>query len=146
VVERNLDAMAAVKLNVFHWHLSDDQGFRVESKRYPRLQQFGSAAIYYTQAEIRAVVAHARERGSAWCPSSTCRPHRELVSRYPQLASGPGPLKPRDYACFDPVMDRARETYRFWTALSAKWQRSSRPYFHVGGDEVNASNGPVGAR
>lgn len=63
VVERNLDAMAAVKLNVFHWHLSDDQGFRVESKRYPRLQQFGSGGHYYTQAEIRAVVAYARERG-----------------------------------------------------------------------------------
>jgi len=41
VIERNLDAMAAVKLNVFHWHLSDDQGFRVESKLYPRLQELG---------------------------------------------------------------------------------------------------------
>jgi hexosaminidase len=62
VVERNLDAMAAVKLNVFHWHLSDDQGFRVESKRYPRLQQLGSGGHFYTQSEIRAVVAYARDR------------------------------------------------------------------------------------
>ena len=49
VVERNLDAMAAVKLNVFHWHLSDDQGFRVESKLYPKLQEMGSDGHYYTQ-------------------------------------------------------------------------------------------------
>src|SRR5208283_4641696 len=45
VVERNLDAMAAVKLNVFHWHLSDDQGFRAESIRYPRLQELGSDGL-----------------------------------------------------------------------------------------------------
>jgi len=45
VIKRNLDAMAAVKLNVFHWHLSEDQGFRVESKRYPRLQGLGSDGL-----------------------------------------------------------------------------------------------------
>src|SRR4029077_18571390 len=55
VIERNLDAMAAVKLNVFHWHLSDDQGFRVESKLYPRLQQYGSDGHYYTQDDIRHI-------------------------------------------------------------------------------------------
>src|SRR5262245_12498166 len=49
VVKRNLDAMAAVKLNVFHWHLSEDQGFRVESKRYPKLHELGSDGFYYTQ-------------------------------------------------------------------------------------------------
>ena len=63
VVERNLDAMAAVKLNVFHWHLSDDQGFRAESKLYPRLQQLGSDGCFYTQEEMRRVVAYARDRG-----------------------------------------------------------------------------------
>jgi hexosaminidase len=53
VVLRNLDAMAAVKLNVFHWHLSDDQGFRVESKKFPRLQQLGSDGDFYTQSDLR---------------------------------------------------------------------------------------------
>jgi hexosaminidase len=48
-VKRTLDGMAAVKLNVLHWHLSDDQGFRVESKKYPRLQKYGSDEMYYTQ-------------------------------------------------------------------------------------------------
>ena len=63
VVERNLDAMAAVKLNVFHWHLSDDQGFRVESKRFPKLQEMGSDGHFYTQDQIRDIVEYARERG-----------------------------------------------------------------------------------
>ena len=63
VVERNLDAMAAVKLNVFHWHLSDDQGFRVESKLFPKLQQMGSDGHFYTQQEVRQVVAYATARG-----------------------------------------------------------------------------------
>ena len=53
VIKRNLDGMAAVKLNVFHWHLSDNQGFRVESLRFPKLHEMGSDGLYYTQAQIR---------------------------------------------------------------------------------------------
>ncbi|MDR5730278.1 MAG: family 20 glycosylhydrolase, partial [Terriglobia bacterium] len=49
VIENDLDGMEAVKLNVFHWHLSDDQGFRVESKKFPLLQEKGSDGLYYTQ-------------------------------------------------------------------------------------------------
>ena len=52
VLKRNLDGMAAVKMNVFHWHLSDNQGFRVESKKFPKLQQMGSDGLYYTQAKF----------------------------------------------------------------------------------------------
>ena len=63
VVERNLDAMAAVKLNVFHWHLSDDQGIRVESKRFPKLQEMGSDGHFYTQDQVRYIIEYARERG-----------------------------------------------------------------------------------
>ena len=53
VIKRNLDGMAAVKLNVFHWHLSENQGFRVESKRFPKLQEMGSDGLYYTQEQVR---------------------------------------------------------------------------------------------
>ena len=116
VVERNLDAMAAVKLNVFHWHLSDDQGFRVESRRYPRLQQFGSGGHFYTQAEIRAVVAYARDRGIRVVPEFDMPGHTvSWFPGYPRLASGPGPFEiGGDYGIFDPVMDPSREeTYRF---------------------------------
>jgi hexosaminidase len=63
MVKRNLDAMAAVKLNVLHWHLSEDEGFRVESKRYPRLHEMGSNGDYYTQDQVRDIVAYARDRG-----------------------------------------------------------------------------------
>ena len=62
VIQRNLDAMAGVKLNVLHWHLSDDQGFRVESKLFPKLQQLGSDGDFYTQADIRNIVDYARAR------------------------------------------------------------------------------------
>ncbi len=50
VLKRNLDGMAAVKMNVLHWHLSDDQGFRVESKVFPKLTGMGSDGMFYTQA------------------------------------------------------------------------------------------------
>ena len=53
VLKRNIDGMAAVKMNVLHWHLSDDQGFRVESKKFPKLTQAGSEGQFYTQDEIR---------------------------------------------------------------------------------------------
>jgi hexosaminidase len=141
VIERNLDAMAAVKLNVFHWHLSDDQGFRVESKLYPRLQQFGSGGHYYTQAEIRAVVAYARERGIRVVPEFDMPGHTaSWFPGYPRLASGPGPFEiGGDYGMFDPVMDPSREeTYRFLDGFIGEMATLfPDPYFHVGGDEVN---------
>src|SRR5262249_3757077 len=56
LVKRTLDGMAVVKLNVLHWHLSEDQGFRVESKRFPKLQGMGSDGLFYTQTEIKDVV------------------------------------------------------------------------------------------
>src|SRR5262252_1051062 len=63
VLKRNIDGMASVKLNVLHWHLSDNQGFRVESKRFPKLQQMGSDDQYYSQDEVRDLIAYARDRG-----------------------------------------------------------------------------------
>ena len=63
VIKRNLDGMAAVKMNVFHWHLSDDQGFRVESKTFPKLQELGSDGLYFSQDQIRELIAYASERG-----------------------------------------------------------------------------------
>src|SRR2546428_2921793 len=63
LLKRNLDGMAAVKLNVFHWHLSDNQGFRVESNKFPNLNQMGSDGLYYTQQEVRELIAYARDRG-----------------------------------------------------------------------------------
>ena len=63
VIKRLIDSLSFVKLNVFHWHLSEDQGFRVESRAFPHLHQKGSDGLYYTQDEIRVVVSYAAERG-----------------------------------------------------------------------------------
>src|SRR6516225_10411981 len=63
VIERNLDGMAALKLNVFHWHLSDDQGFRIQCKAYPELHEQGSDGHYYTQEQVREIISYARDRG-----------------------------------------------------------------------------------
>jgi hexosaminidase len=141
VVERNLDAMAAVKLNVFHWHLSDDQGFRAESRRFPRLQQFGSDGSFYTQAEIRHVVAYARDRGIRVVPEFDMPGHTtSWLVGYPELASSPGPYSiGRTWGVFDGAMDPTREeTYDFLDAFLAEMtQLFPDPYFHIGGDEVN---------
>jgi len=104
VVLRNLDAMAAVKLNVFHWHLSDDQGFRVESKRFPKLQQFGSDGHFYSQAEIRQVVDYARDRGIRVIPEFDIPGHTtSWFAGYPELASAPGPYAiERKWGIFQP--------------------------------------------
>ena len=141
VVERNLDAMAAVKLNVFHWHLSDDQGFRAESRRFPRLQQLGSDGDFYTQAEIRHVVAYARDRGIRVVPEFDMPGHTtSWLVGYPELASAPGPYSiGRTWGEFDGTMDPTREeTYEFLDAfLGEMTQLFPDPYFHIGGDEVN---------
>jgi hexosaminidase len=141
VVERNLDAMAAVKLNVFHWHLSDDQGFRVESRRYPRLHQDGSDGNYYTQDQIRHVVAYARDRGIRVVPEFDIPGHTTAwFPGYPELASAPGPYRiERGFGIFDPAMDPSRdETYEFLDGFLGEMAALfPDPYFHIGGDEVN---------
>lgn len=138
---RNLDGMAAVKLNVFHWHLSDDQGFRVESKKFPKLHQLGSDGQYYTQAQLREVVAYARERGIRVVPEFDMPAHTTAwFPGYPRLASGPGPYKiERKWGVFDPVMDPSKEeVYSFLNSfISEIAPLFPDQYWHIGGDEVN---------
>lgn len=141
VVLRNLDGMAALKLNVFHWHLSDDQGFRVESKHFPRLQQMGSDGLYYTQDQIRQVVAYARERGIRVIPEFDMPGHSlSWLVGYPELATSPGPFEiGRHWGGFEALMNPASEdTYRFLDSfLSEMAGLFPDEYFHIGGDEVN---------
>src|ERR1017187_6221789 len=141
VIRHNLDAMAAVKLNVFHWHLSDDQGFRAESRLYPRLQQFGSDGNFYTQTEMRHVVAYARDRGIRVVPEFDIPGHtNSWLVGYPELASAPGPYTiGRTWGIYDGTLDPTREeTYDFLEAFFGEMtQIFPDPYFHIGGDEVN---------
>jgi len=81
VIERNLDGMEAVKLNVLHWHLSDDQGFRVESKKFPKFQQMSSDGMYYTQEQIKDVIQYARDRGIRVVPEFDMPGHSTFLIR-----------------------------------------------------------------
>jgi len=141
VIERNLDGMEAVKLNVFHWHLSEDQGFRVESKQFPLLQEKGSGGQYYTQQQIGEVIQYARERGIRVVPEFDMPCHTSSwLAGYPQLASGAGPYQPQTrWGIFDPAMDPTREsTYQFIDKLLGEMTALfPDAYFHIGGDECN---------
>jgi hexosaminidase len=141
VIERNLDAMAAVKLNVFHWHLSDDQGFRVESKTHPRLQQMGSDGLYYTQDQLSEVIEYARARGIRVIPEFDIPGHTQSwFPGYPDLASTPTQYTiGRTWGIYYPVMDPTIEsTYEFLDSFIGEMAAIfPDPYFHIGGDEVN---------
>ncbi|HWA57880.1 MAG TPA: beta-N-acetylhexosaminidase [Gemmatimonadales bacterium] len=141
MLRRTLDGMAMVKLNVLHWHLSDDQGFRVESKRYPRLHRAGSDGLYYSQDEIREIVAYARDRGIRVIPEFDLPGHAtSWFVGYPQYASAPGPYRiERNFGVFDPTFDPTREaTYQFLEGFIAEMvPLFPDPYWHIGGDEVN---------
>ncbi len=141
VIERTLDGMAEVKMNVFHWHLSDDQGFRIESKIYPKLTGMGSDGQYYTQDQAREVVAYARARGIRVVPEFDMPGHTTAwMVGYPELASAPGPFSiERKFGVFDPVMDPTREsTYAFLDKFIGEMADIfPDAYMHIGGDENN---------
>lgn len=141
VVKRTLDGMAAVKLNVFHWHLSDDQGFRVECKTFPKLHQLGSDGRYYTQDQVREIIAYARERGIRVVPEFDMPGHTTAwFAGYPELASAPGPYSiERKWGIFDPTIDPTRDVvYQFLDQFIGEMAALfPDEYFHIGGDEVN---------
>src|SRR5262245_33404407 len=139
VLKRNLDGMAAVKLNVLHWHLTEDQGFRIESKRYPRLHQMGSDGLYYTQEQVREIIAYARERGIRVMPEFDMPGHAtSWLVGHPEFGSAPGPYTiERRAGIFDPALDPTREeVYKFlegfFTEMAALFPDE---YMHIGGDE-----------
>ncbi len=140
-VKRTLDGMAAVKLNVLHWHLSDDQGFRIESRKYPRLQKYGSDGLYYTQAEVRDVTAYARNRGIRVVPEFDMPGHAtSWLPAYPKLGVGPGPFEiVHQPGIATELMDPTKEsTYRFLDGFVGEMAKLfPDEYFHIGGDEVN---------
>jgi len=141
VLKRNLDAMAAVKLNVLHWHLTEDQGFRVESKKLPELHQMGSDGDFYTQEQIREIIKYAADRGIRVMPEFDMPGHATawLVS-HPEIGSGaPGVTYKieRNPGIFDPTLDPTNEkTYKllevFFKEMSALFPDA---YMHIGGDE-----------
>src|ERR1035437_3676020 len=141
-LEREMDGMAAVKLNVLHMHLSDDQGFRVESKKAPKLQELGSEGMYYTQEQVREMVAYARELGIRVVPEFDVPGHSTCWSvAYPELASDTaGPRLARsDKDGQQPPLDPTNEkVYKLLDEVFGEMARLfPDAYFHIGGDEVD---------
>lgn len=144
-IKRTLDGMAMVKLNVLHWHLSEDQGFRVESKRYPRLHGLGSDGQYYTQVQLREIVAYARDRGIRVVPEFDMPGHSTAwFVGYPQYSTRPAGrvVIRRDWGGADAIFDPSREEVytfidRFIGEMAAIFPDA---YWHIGGDEVEGKH------
>jgi hexosaminidase len=156
VIKRNLDAMAAVKMNVFHWHLTDDQGWRIEIKKHPKLTQLGSDGDYYTQDQIKDIVKYADERGIMVVPEIDVPGHASaLLAAYPELGSKVVDLNvgtnektqkftqfqsyaiERNAGIFNPTLDPSNpKTYQFLSEIFDEvCTLFSGNYFHIGGDE-----------
>lgn len=144
VIKRNLDGMALVKLNVLHLHLTDDQGFRIESKTHPRLHELGSDGLFFTQDQMRAIIAYAADRGIRVVPEFDIPGHAtSWVVGYPELASAPGPYAiERKWGIFDPVLDPTNEQLYAVLAdfLGEMAALFPDPYLHIGGDENNGKH------
>ena len=141
VMKRNIDAMAAVKLNVLHWHLTDDHGFRIETKSLPKLHELGSDGLYYTHEQIKDVVNYAYERGIRVVPEFDLPGHATAwLVGYPELASAPGPYEiERLWGIFNPTFDPTNEdVYKFFeTFFKEMTELFPDRYWHLGGDENN---------
>jgi len=161
-VETFLDAMALHKMNVFHWHLTGDHGWRIEIKKYPRLTQVGawragggfgfdpkSTTAYgpdgryggfYTQDDIRDVVKYAAARHITIVPEIEMPGHATAaLSAYPELSCTNGPFEPSMTAgIFYGIYDPAKEqTFVFLAdVLTEVAQLFPGKYIHIGGDEV----------
>ena len=140
VLKRNLDAMASVKMNVFHWHLTDDQGFRVEVKSRPELYEKASDGLYYTQEQIKDVVAYASGLGIRVVPEFDVPGHgTSWLVAYPEIGSKENTTYKieRNSGIFDPTLDPTNpKTYEVledvFTEMVALFPDV---YFHIGGDE-----------
>ena len=144
MVLRNLDGMAAVKLNVLHWHLVDDQGFRVESLALPKLHELGSDGDYYTREQIREVIDYAADRGIRVVPEFDLPGHGSAwLTAHPELGSAPGPYEiERSWGIFDPTVNPIlEETYTFLDVFLAEMaELFDDEFIHIGGDENNGKH------
>ena len=140
-IKRQLDGMAAAKLNVFHWHLTDDQGWRIESHTYPKLHQLASDGLYYTQQEIKALVNYASNLGIRVVPEFDLPGHASAIAvAYPEfMAEQKSYAMERHWGVFEPLLDVTNpKVYQFIDTLIAELTTLfPDEYLHIGGDEVN---------
>lgn len=156
VIKRNLDALAAMKMNVFHWHLVDDQGWRIEMKKHPKLIELASDGMYYTQEEIKNIVKYADERGILVVPEIDVPGHGSaILTAYPEIGSKVITLTggtsekniqgtaiatygiERNAGIFSPTLDPSNpKTYQLLSEIFDEvCPLFPGDYFHIGGDE-----------
>ena len=170
-VLRFIDTMAAQKLNVLHWHLSDDQGWRLEIRKYPRLTSVGAWRVpagaaradidpatgkprlyggYYTQQQARLIVAYAAARGVTIVPEIEMPGHASaILAAYPQFATAtPAPSEvPADWGVYSNVLNLEEPTIAFLEDVLAEVMAIfPGPYIHIGGDEVETAQWKGSAR
>ncbi len=158
-IKRYLDLLAMYKMNVFHWHLTDDQGWRIEIEKYPLLTQVGGYRDetligrpsekmkfdgqrhggFYTQAQVREIVAYAAERHISVVPEIEMPGHsRAALAAYPQYACTDGPFKTAtSWGVFEDVYCAGKdETFNFLTdVLDEVMALFPSQFVHIGGDE-----------
>ncbi len=141
-----LDQMALLKLNRFHWHLTDSNGWRIEIKKYPKLTSIGgrgdrthpdAPAQYYTQQDVKQIVAYAAARHIVVVPEIDMPGHASAASRaYPEISGGGNAGNPG--FTFNPGSEK---TYQFLTdVLTEVAQLFPGQWIHFGGDEVHFAN------
>lgn len=139
VLKRNIDGMEAVKLNVLHLHLSDDQGFRIESKKFPQLNTLAADGMYYTHEQVNEIIQYADDRGIRVVPEIDIPGHATaILSAYPQYASKDSTYElVRKAGVFNATLNPILpETYVFLDALFSEIAPLfPDAYFHIGGDE-----------
>ncbi|KXF83346.1 family 20 glycosylhydrolase [Enterovibrio coralii] len=139
-IKRQIDGMASAKLNVLHWHLTDDQGWRIESKAYPLLQETSLGGQFYTQEELKDVVSYARDRGIRVVPEINLPSHAsQIVKAYPNLGSGdPSTYEGTiEWGVFPPLLDPTNpEVFEFVDAIVGEMAEIfPDKSLHIGGDE-----------
>jgi hexosaminidase len=137
-LKRQIDAMELTKLDVLHLSLSNNEGFRIESRRFPKLNSIGSHGQFYTQAELRDLVRYAADRGVRIIPEIDLPGHTlAILTAYPELAArnfDPTDRQAAEKAALDPTSEK---TYAFVAGLLDEVTALfPDAYFHVGGDEV----------
>ncbi|HSE28445.1 MAG TPA: family 20 glycosylhydrolase [Gemmatimonadales bacterium] len=158
-IKRYVDLLAAHKLNVFHWHLTEDQGWRIEIRKYPRLTEVGAwrketmvgknfdpyvgdgvpYGGFYSQAEIREVVAHAAARFVTVVPEIEMPGHSvAALAAYPELACTEGPFEVRTtWGVSEDIYCPKEETFAFLEGvLEEVLQLFPSRFIHIGGDEA----------
>jgi hexosaminidase len=166
-----LDAMAVHKLNVLHWHLTDDQAWRLEIRKYPRLTQVGAWRVpagagsadidpatgkprlyggFYTQETVREIVAYAAERGISVVPEIEMPGHASAaLAAYPALAASgrPPATVPADWGIYPNVYSLDDATFSFLEdVLIEVIELFPGRFIHVGGDEVQKEQWLASAR